>query len=295
MAISTVPSDHSKRAYESAIDEFIEWSLRETGTIRISPRELFAYQEYLGEKRNAKDQPLAPSTINVKMSAVRAIVHCAAAEDWITEEQEKRILKRVKSQAVKGRRQGQRMTLLAVQACLKLPDRSTLRGKRDYAILGLLFSCGLRRAELCSLQPDIIKRIGNGWALVDLIGKRRKVRSIPLEEPIKIGIDEWLAAAHITEGRIFRSIHRGGKVFGTGLSEMTIWNIIRSYAAKVGYENFAPHDARRTCARIYYDVKGQLPQIQYMLGHDKLDTTAKYVDDEQKFGDDAISKGVGIC
>jgi integrase len=76
---------------------------------------------------------------------------------------------------------------------------------------------------------------------------------------------------------------------------MTIWNIIRSYAAKVGYENFAPHDARRTCARIYYDVKGQLPQIQYMLGHDKLDTTAKYVDDEQKFGDDAISKGVGIC
>jgi integrase len=139
-----------------------------------------------------------------------------------------------------------------------------------------------------------MKQIDNGWALVDLVGKRQKVRSVPVGEPIKNAVDDWLAAANITEGRIFREIHRGGKVMGTGLSEMTIWNIIRHYAAQVGYKDFAPHDARRSCARIYYDANGKLPQIQYLLGHEKLDTTAKYVNDEQKFGQGAISNAIDI-
>jgi hypothetical protein len=48
-----------------------------------------------------------------------------------------------------------------------------------------------------------------------------------------------------------------------------------------------PPDARRSCACIYYDAKAPLEQIKYILGHDKLDTTAKYVNDEQKFGEGA--------
>ena len=57
-----------------------------------------------------------------------------------------------------------------------------------------------------------------------------------------------------------------------------------------GPREFAPHDARRSCARIYYDAKAPLKQIQFLLGHDKLDTTARYVNDEQKFGGEAVSK-----
>jgi integrase len=71
---------------------------------------------------------------------------------------------------------------------------------------------------------------------------------------------------------------------GNGLDESAIWQIVRHYAAQVGHENFAPHDARRSCARIYYDAKAPLKQIKFLLGHDKLDTTARYVNDEQKFG-----------
>ena len=115
----------------------------------------------------------------------------------------------------------------------------TLAGKRDYALLGLLFACGLRRAELCNLEVKTIGRY-EGWALIDLVGKRQKVRSIPLEAPIKQGIDEWLAAAKISSGRVFRAIRKNGKVWGTGLDESAIWQIVRHYAAQVGYENFAP-------------------------------------------------------
>ena len=55
-----------------------------------------------------------------------------------------------------------------------------------------------------------------------------------------------------------------------------------------------PPDARRSCACIYYDAKAPLEQIKYILGHDKLDTTAKYVNDEQKFGEGAVTKVVDI-
>jgi hypothetical protein len=55
-----------------------------------------------------------------------------------------------------------------------------------------------------------------------------------------------------------------------------------------------PPDARRSCARIYYDAKAPLEQIKYMLGHDNLDTTAQYVNDEQKFGEGAVTKVVDI-
>jgi integrase len=78
------------------------------------------------------------------------------------------------------------------------------------------------------------------------------------------------------------------------LDKAAIWQIVRHYAAQVGHENFAPHDARRSCARIYYDAKAPLKQIQFLLGHDKLDTTARYVNDEQKFGGEAVSKVADI-
>jgi site-specific recombinase XerD len=293
LSTKAVGSAHSRRAYELAIEEFIAWSL-EDGKIRLTAKTLQEYQGYLMQRTNPSGQPLAPSTVNVKMAAVRALVHSAATAEWITEQDEEQILKRLKSRPVQGRRQGHRMPLEDVKRCLQLPDRSKIQGKRDYAMLGLLFSCGLRRAELCSLEVKTIGKLGGGWALVDLLGKRRKVRSIPLEDPIKQGIDEWLAAAQITKGRIFRAIRKNGKPWGTGLDEEAVLRMVRRYAALVGHENFAPHDARRSCARIYYDAKAPLEQIKYMLGHDKLDTTAKYVNDEQKFGEGAVTKVVDI-
>jgi site-specific recombinase XerD len=295
LAKNGVGSAHSQRAYETAIEEFIAWSLH-NGKIRINASQLRAYQTHLAartphhNKDKGNDTPLAPSTVNVKMAAVRSLVHSASAAGWITEADEEQILKRLHARAVTGRREGQRMPLADVQRCLRLPDRTTIQGKRDYAILGILFACGLRRAELCNLKVETIGPLNGGWALIDLVGKRQKVRSIPLELPIKQGIDEWLAAAKLKGGVIFRAIRKNGKVWGSGLDESAIWEIVRHYAALVGHPNFAPHDARRTCARIYYDAKAPLKQIQFLLGHDKLDTTARYVNDEQKFGGEALSK-----
>jgi integrase len=65
----------------------------------------------------------------------------------------------LQSRPVTGRREGQRMPLADVQRCLRLPDRTTLAGKRDYALLGVLFACGLRQAGLCNLEVKTIGRL----------------------------------------------------------------------------------------------------------------------------------------
>jgi site-specific recombinase XerD len=245
LAKNGVGSAHSQRAYETAIEEFIAWSLH-NGQIRINATQLRAYQSHLTAriphhtKDNANDTPLAPSTVNVKMASVRALVHGAAAEGWIAAADEEQILKRLHSRPVTGRREGQRMPLADVQRCLRLPDRATLAGKRDYALLGVLFACGLRRAELCDLEVKTIGRLNEGWALIDLVGKRQKVRSVPLEAPIKAGIDEWLAAARIASGRVFRAVRKNGKVWGNGLDESAIWQIVRHYAARWATRTLPP-------------------------------------------------------
>jgi hypothetical protein len=67
--------------------------------------------------------------------------------------------------------------------------------------------------------------------------------------------------AKISSGRIFRAIRKNGKVWGTGLDESAIWQIVRHYAAPGGPRELCPHDARRSCARIYYDAKAPFKQI----------------------------------
>jgi integrase len=87
-----------------------------------------------------------------------------------------------------------------------------------------------------------------------------------LEAPIKQGIEEWLAAAKITQGRIFRAIRKNDKVWGTGPDESAIWQIVRHYAAAGRARELCLHDVRRSCARIYYEAQAPLKQIQFLLG-----------------------------
>ena len=64
------------------------------------------------------------------------------------------------------------------------------------------------------------------------------------------------------------------------MDESAIWEMSVTMPPRWDTRTSPPHDARRTCARIYYDANAPLKQIQFLLGHDKLDTTARYVNDE---------------
>jgi site-specific recombinase XerD len=97
----------------------------------------------------------------------------------------------------------------------------------------------------------------------------------------------------LTAGKLFRRIKKNGKAWGEGLTEKAVWHVVREYARKAGIERLAPHDLRRTCARLCHAAGGELEQIQFLLGHVSIQTTERYLGCKQRIRS-AVTDGIGI-
>ncbi len=93
-------------------------------------------------------------------------------------------------------------------------DRASLRGKRDHVTLG----CGLRRAELTSLRVESIQQREEHRVISDLVGKGGHIRTIPVPDWVRAGIDAWTEASGVTTGVLLRSINKAGRIWGAGFS-----------------------------------------------------------------------------
>ncbi len=118
--------------------------------------------------------------------------------------------------------------------------------------------------------------------MADLVGKGRRVRTIAVPVWVKQGINAWMAAAGIEDGRLLRSIRKGGKKIGNELSDWTVWDVVQRSAAEIGIERFGAHDLRRTCAKLCRKAGGDLEQIKFLLGHSSIQTTERYLGSEQE-------------
>lgn len=94
---------------------------------------------------------------------------------------------------------------------------------------------------------------------------------------VKGAVDKWTAAAQVTDVRIFRAFSRHGSTWGRGISESVVWYVVRSCARRLDLEHIAPHDLRRTCAKLCHSNGGELEQIQFLLGHASVLTTERYL------------------
>ena len=99
---------------------------------------------------------------------------------------------------------------------------------------------------------------------------------------VKAAVDAWTTAAGISEGRVFRAINKAGRIWGDGMSPKVLWDVVRVAAARAGIDKLAPHDLRRTCARLCHLAGGELEQIQFLLGHVSVQTTERYLGCKQK-------------
>jgi len=172
-----------------------------------------------------------------------------------------------------------------------VPD--SLRGKRNYAILAILIGCGLRRGELLGMRAESLQLREEHWVIADILGKAGHIRTVPVPAWVKEAVDAWQQASGITEGSLFRSINKAGQVWGSGMTPKVLWEIVREAATRAGIEKLAPHDLRRTCARLCHLSGGELDQIQFLLGHVSIQTTERYLGCKQKFRD-AVNDRMGI-
>jgi integrase len=149
-------------------------------------------------------------------------------------------------------------------------------------MLAVLIGSGLRRGELLALKLASIQQREDHWVIADLVGKGGHVRTVPIPAWVKATIDAWTTAAGIGEGTVFRAINKTGRVWGDGVTAKVLWDVVRAAAAKSGIEKLAPHDLRRTCARLCHLAGGELDQIQFLLGHVSIQTTERYLGCKQK-------------
>jgi len=237
-------------------------------------------------------ESLSPSTINVRLSAVRKMVGEARRVGMIGQE-EAASLTDVPNIRQKGTRLGNWLTREQAKDLLTVPDRSTVKGKRDYVILALLVGCALRRNELAELDVETIQQREGRWVLADLEGKGRRIRTVAIPIWVKKGIDVWMTAADIKDGRLLRSVSKSGKVNRDTLSDWAIWSIVEQSSKHIGIEHFGAHDLRRTCAKLCRKNGGDLEQIKFLLGHSSIQTTERYLGSEQEI-QVAVNDNLGL-
>jgi len=189
----------SQDSYGHAIDEFIGWYCSEP-RLSFNRTVVLRYRFFLEQKN------LASSTINVRLAAVRRLAYKASDTDLLSPDLAAGI-RRVKGAKRLRVRIGNWLTIDQSRTLLSKPSDS-LRGKRDRAILALLIGCGLRRAELVGLRTGDFQVREDHCVIADLVGKGKHIRTVPVPLWAKRAVDEWIGAAAITDGTIFRRVSR---------------------------------------------------------------------------------------
>jgi site-specific recombinase XerC len=169
---------------------------------------------------------LSAATINLHLSAIRRLADEASDSGWLSSDLAIGI-RRVKGVKRLGRRIGNWLSADQAQELLNAVSSSTLRGKRDAAVLGLLIGCGLRRSEAVSLRLDQLQSRENHCVIVDLLGKGGRLRTVPVPIWCKGLIDSWLRDSHVTEGKVFRRVSKNGVRQDAGVTTSVVWSAAR--------------------------------------------------------------------
>lgn len=184
-----------------------------------------------------------------------------------------------------GIRQGRWLEAADLRRLVRGVRGPGLRPVRDRAVLALLAGCALRRAELCSLTlAHLDVRDGEPVALINLVGKRLKVRSVAIPQWTRPYVVAWL--------RIYRercdpaptwpllcTIDGGGDgtLTGKALRPASVYRILSAATVAAGLPEIAPHDLRRTAAKLMDDAGAGLTAIRDALGHSSVATTERYL------------------
>lgn len=223
------------------------------------------------------DNGLMPPPLAAGVARVKGVKQEGVrAGNWLTREEAERLV----NKPIRGYQQGE------------LPRTKALR---DSAILAVMVGTGLRRAEAAGLTWEQIQQRDGRWAIIDLVGKRNRVRSVGLPPWVKIALDRWAAAAGVHRGNVFRALNKDGGLAGRvrtkgggmtdgNLSPQAIYNVVDKYAMAAGFvddegkSRLGAHDLRRTAAALALKGGADLRQIQQMLGHASITTTERYLE-----------------
>ncbi len=291
-------SVNTRRNYSKAIADFC----RRTYDLEVSERLMTqflslqqpeAVYQALHYRQLLIDAKLAPSTINVRLSALKSFVDYARQVEQCSFN-----LADVNCLKVESYSDTTGIAVAGFKEMLQIPDRSTIKGIRDYAILRLLWDNALRRNEICSLDVSDFDKLGR----LSILGKGKIQKSqVDLSPATTIAISQWLAAKDNYRSSepqsyrtpivgepdghapLFTSLDRRSK--GHRLDGSTIYRLVREFSAAAGIDKIvSPHRIRHSAITAYLDASdGNLRAAQGLSRHANLNTLNRYDDNRHKY------------
>lgn len=223
------------------------------------------------------DAAIAPRSIARILSGVRSFYHFLVLEEYI--DQDPTLF--LESPKI-GKHLPEVLSLSEIDALESVIDLSTEEGIRNRVILEVLYSCGLRVSELCSL---LISDIFSDEGFIRIWGKGSKQRLVPIASSTLEWLNIWFEQRkdiNIRAGEedyVFISARRGRH-----LSRITVFHMVKVYANMAGIKkNISPHTFRHSFATHLLEGGANLRAIQAMLGHESIGTTEIYTHIDRKF------------
>jgi site-specific recombinase XerD len=262
----------TRRAYENALKDFMNFTgIQNPEEFRIVTRaHIIAWRDDL------LSRSLSSMSIRHRLSALSSLFEYLCEKNTVTHNP----VKGVKRPAVESY-EGKTPAIGDHQAreLLDAPDGSSLKGKRDRAILATLLYHALRRDELCRLKVKDFKQERRGVPHMKISGKGGKIRYVPLHPAASGLIHDYLdAAGHSLEdtGALFRSTSNN-RVKGSQIpiTPDGVYKLVQKYSEKLGFK-IGAHSLRATAATNALDHQADIAKVQEWLGHANIATTRIY-------------------
>lgn len=277
--LSGLPSKHSQRNMHRYLDQIADLlSGGQAGGIELDWSAL-RYQ-HVQAVRSQLINNYAPATVNGMLSALRGVLKAAwrlgqmDAEDY----QRAADVENVKAETLPAGRDLQQGEIISLVSACQADDSPA--GVRDAAIVGMLYTCGMRRSELTKLNlssydPEIglLKITG---------GKGNKQRTAYITNGAKDALDDWIIARGDMPGPLFAPVNKGGNIsrnrdgIPRRMTAQAIYNLLKKRAEEAGVKDFSPHDFRRTFVGDLLDRGVDIVTVQKMAGHASVTTTGRY-------------------
>jgi integrase/recombinase XerC len=259
LAVERGASPHTLRSYAADLREFRRFLAgRSVADLRkVDARLIRAYLAALHERR------LSKATVARQLASVRSWLRFLARRGVIAFNPGRQVI----SPRV-GRRLPSFLPKDEATGLLDLPPEDSEPGRRDHALLELLYATGLRVAECCGLDRN---DLDHGQGTVRVLGKGNKERVVPVGETALDAVEAYLRVRGDGGGPLFRNI-RGGR-----LTVRSVHRIVKARARLAGIsQRVTPHTLRHTFATHMLGEGADLRLIQELLGHSRLSTTQRY-------------------
>ncbi len=243
------------------------------------------YQHLEAIRARLQESKLAPSTINMTLSALRGVTKSAFNLDLMSADAYARLcnVKPVRGVRVPA---GRALSVGEIGALLDTCAGTSI-GIRNAAIISIMYAAGLRRDEIVSLDLEHYNR---ETGELKVKGKGNKERMLYIDNGALDALNDWLSIRGDHNGPMFHPVNKGGIIQYRRMTDQAIYNLLKHRADKAGIARFSPHDLRRSFISELLDRGADVVTVQQLAGHSNVSTTAKYDRRDER----AKKKAIGL-